>query len=241
MSGRRRAGRPWVGLLGVAVGSLLPVGPVWGADCVGDCNGDAMVAVTELVVLVNISVDAAPVSACSPGDRNGDGGVTVDEIVAGVKNALAGCPAPDPTATPVPPTATPTPGTTDMIPPTDAAALRAWLDAGTYRGWVAESAPHRSTGPHGGTVRTYLNDIVLESLQAGNAAHPAGSALVKELYFGGANVQLWAVSVKVQDDSDGGRGWYWWEGEGLSGVGLRTCTGCHGGGRDYVWTPFPLQ
>ena len=241
MSGRRRAGRPWVGLLGLAVGSLWPVGVVWGANCVGDCDGDAMVAVNELVVMVTISVGAAPASTCPPGDRNGDGDVTVDEIVAGVNNALEGCPAPNPTVTPVQPTATPTPGVSDMIPPTDPAALRAWLVAGTYHGWVTESARHPSTGPHGGTVRTYLNDIVLESLQAGNTAHPAGSALVKELYFGSDSVQLWAVSVKVQDDSDGGRGWYWWEGEGLSGVGLRACTGCHGGGRDYVWTPYPLQ
>jgi len=237
----RRVGRPLAGLVWLAVGLLEPAGVVRAADCVGDCNGDAMVAVNELVVMVNISVGAAPATACSPGDRNGDGDVTVDEIIAGVNNALDGCAGRTPTATPAVPTATPSPGAMDMVPPTDAAALRAWLEAGSYRGWVAESAPHPSTGPHGGTVRTYLNDIVLESLQAGNAAHPAGAALVKELYFGGDSVQLWAVSVKVEDDSAGGRGWYWWEGEGLSGVGLRACTSCHSRGRDYVWTPFPLQ
>ena len=109
-----------------------------------------------------------------------------------------------------------------------------------YKTWTAESGPHPSAGPHGATVRTFLNDVVLQSLAAGNTSHPAGSALVKELYFGGSTVQLWAVEVKVQDDSDGGRGWYWWEG-GTSGFGNPTCTGCHAGGRDYVLTPFPLQ
>jgi hypothetical protein len=175
----------------------------------------------------------------------------VDEVVAAVNNALHGCPQVDtptpaptltPTATDLPAMFTPTPTPASAVAvPTSSRELLAWLQAGMYKSWTAESAPHPSAGPHGATVRTFLNDLVLQSLAAGNAAHPTGSALVKELYFNGTTVQGWAVEVKVQDDSAGGRGWYWWEGEGLSGLGNPTCTGCHSAGRDYVLTPFPLQ
>ena len=44
--------------------------------------------------------------------------------------------------------------------------------------------------------------------------------------------------VKIQDDSDFGRGWYWYEFFGSSGggsIGNPGCTGCH------VRIPFPLQ
>ena len=52
--------------------------------------------------------------------------------------------------------------------------------------------------------------------------------------------------VKLQADSDAGRGWYWYElfGSGpppLQGVGHGVCTGCHSSGRDFVRIPFPLQ
>jgi hypothetical protein len=50
------------------------------------------VTVNELVILVNIALDDAAVSACSPGDRNQDGSVTIEEILAAVNAALSGCP-----------------------------------------------------------------------------------------------------------------------------------------------------
>ena len=42
--------------------------------------------------MVNIALGTAPVSACMAGDANGDGEITINEIVAGVNNALNGCP-----------------------------------------------------------------------------------------------------------------------------------------------------
>ncbi len=243
---RSRAALPW--LAGVLVLSGLLHGvPVSAAACPGDCNGNGSVTVDELVTGVNIALENASLSACPATDTSGDGMVTVNELVAAVSNALNGCPqidTPTPTATERQPTvtATATPTVAGPVPiPTTARELLAWLQAGNYLSWTAESAPHASAGPHGGKVRTFLNDTVLDSLSAGNASHPAGSALVKELYFGGDTVALWAVSVKVQDDSAGGRGWYWWEGVGLAGLGQPACTGCHAAGRDYVRTPFPLQ
>jgi len=43
--------------------------------------------------LVNIALEALPISACPPGDLNGDGEVTIDEILSAVNNALNSCPA----------------------------------------------------------------------------------------------------------------------------------------------------
>jgi len=60
--------------------------------CPGDCNGDGAVSINELVLAVNISLDASPLSACRAIDRNQSGTVTIDELVAAVSNAANGCP-----------------------------------------------------------------------------------------------------------------------------------------------------
>ncbi len=138
-------------------------------------------------------------------------------------------------------------GATQELPPRDSAEhLEAWLLAGSYKTWAAESGVHPSTGPHGGNVRTFVNAVALASLAAKNPEHPQDAATVKELY--GASLDQvvgYAVTVKTAPDSQGGATWYWYEridattyGDDL-GVGL--CTGCHGGGADYILTPFPLQ
>lgn len=61
------------------------------AVCAGDCNGDAVVTVDELVTMVNIALGIAPVNVCSAGDTNSDSGITIDEIIGAVNNALSGC------------------------------------------------------------------------------------------------------------------------------------------------------
>jgi hypothetical protein len=130
------------------------------------------------------------------------------------------------------------------VPPTGSAALRPWLEAGEYLDWTAESAPHASTGPHFGTVRTFVNGPLLDSLTAAGDPHPLDAAAVKELYGGGTEVVGWSVMVKVADGTGGGT-WYWLEYYAGStyadGVGDSLCTGCHGAGTDHVLTPFPLQ
>lgn len=142
----------------------------------------------------------------------------------------------------------PPPAASDAVP-TSSAELFAWLQAGRYRGFSAETAVHPSAGPHGGAVRTFVNGALERSLAAGGAAHPAGSAAVKELYAADRSTLTgWAVEVKLRDDSDGGRGWYWYEvfsttdgSRPIEGVGNTVCTGCHTQGDDYVRIPFPLQ
>jgi hypothetical protein len=133
--------------------------------------------------------------------------------------------------------------------PTSSAELFAWLQAGRYRGFAAESGVHPSAGPHGGSVRTFVNEALAASLAAGNASHPAGAAAVKELYASDRSTLTgWAVEVKLDDDSAGGAGWYWYEvfsttdgSRPIEGAGNSACTGCHAQGRDYVRIPFPLQ
>lgn len=138
-----------------------------------------------------------------------------------------------------------TTGVEEPLPPTNGAELVPWLEAGEYLGWTGESGVHDSSGPHFGGVRTYVNTVLLDSLEAGNAQHPIDAAAVKELYGEGGTVLGYSVTVKIQDDSAGGNGWYWYEDfEGTvyaDGIGDGLCTGCHGDGQDFFRSPYPLQ
>lgn len=133
--------------------------------------------------------------------------------------------------------------------PTSPMELFAYLKAGGYLAFPAESGIHSSTGPHGSKVRTYITPALEASLKAGNAEHPKNSATVKELYLNGTTVQGWAVMVKTQDTSNGGQGWYWYETfnatdptkYSTSGTGVALCYNCHAAGKDYFRSPFPLQ
>jgi hypothetical protein len=135
------------------------------------------------------------------------------------------------------------------LPPTEGLALLKWLQAGSYRKWPKESAPHRSMGPHKALVITYLNPTLDRSLDAKAATHPKGSAAVKELLDEVGQLAGWAVSVKSSAESEGGKGWYWYEllGTTSSGAvvsqahGEPLCSGCHTRGRDYVLIPHPLD
>ena len=133
--------------------------------------------------------------------------------------------------------------------PTSPMELFAYLKAGSYLGLPAESGIHTSTGPHGSKVRTFVTPALEASLSSGNTEHPINSATIKELYLNSTTVQGWAVEVKIQDKSDGGKGWYWYETfnatdptkYSTSGVGVALCYNCHSAGKDYFRSPFPLQ
>jgi hypothetical protein len=92
------------------------------SSCVGDCDGSGDVRVNELLVMVNIALGSADISACVAGDSNNDGSITINEILAAVNNALTGCvlssPTTTPTSTPLRPTTvtpTRTSGTTGLV------------------------------------------------------------------------------------------------------------------------------
>lgn len=67
------------------------------AGCAGDCNGDGVVGIDEVLTLVNIDLGTEGVSECLAGDRNGDGTITINELILAVNSALTDCPVP-PTA-----------------------------------------------------------------------------------------------------------------------------------------------
>lgn len=64
--------------------------------CAGDCTGDGMVTIDELVMCVNMALGGQGEAACPHCDPNADGGVTIDEVIAAVNAALNGCPMPAP-------------------------------------------------------------------------------------------------------------------------------------------------
>lgn len=133
--------------------------------------------------------------------------------------------------------------------PVGGSRLFGWLKAGSYKAFARESAVHLSIGPHG-SVRVYLNPTLEASLKASRETHPVNSAAVKEIYESDkTTLKGWAVSVKFQADSADGNGWYWYEvlsvTDGQSpvadGRGLSGCANCHGSGKDYLITRYPLQ
>jgi hypothetical protein len=63
--------------------------------CTGDCSGDGVVTIDELVLCVTMALGGTG-AACPPCDANADGAVTIDEVVAAVSAALNGCPMPPP-------------------------------------------------------------------------------------------------------------------------------------------------
>ncbi len=64
------------------------------ATCPGDCNGDGVVTVPEVVTVVNIALGSLPPSACPAADVAGDGSVGVGDAILAVQAALSGCPEP---------------------------------------------------------------------------------------------------------------------------------------------------
>jgi hypothetical protein len=132
--------------------------------------------------------------------------------------------------------------------PTDPDRLFAFLREGKYKSWARESEIRITNAPHNEHVLTYLNTILDESMKSGKSDHPAGSAAVKEMYDEAKNLAGWAVSVKTEGDSDGGKNWYWYEVTSpidpsqIVVEGPRLCISCHRrGGRDLVLVPYPLE
>ena len=59
--------------------------------CVGDCDGDATVAVGEIIRGVNIALGISPIESCPAFAGPGDTGVSVSRLVSAVNAALYGC------------------------------------------------------------------------------------------------------------------------------------------------------
>jgi hypothetical protein len=92
----RRGGSRRFGLGGVVALVLLrllmsPSAAV--AVCVGDCSGDGVVTVNEIVECVNVALGSADLSTCSACSSNGQP-VVIGDLVTAVNDALNGCPIP---------------------------------------------------------------------------------------------------------------------------------------------------
>jgi hypothetical protein len=59
--------------------------------CIGDCNGDGLVDIDELITGIGIALGRFPPHSCWGIDGNADGTVSVAELVDGVSNALDDC------------------------------------------------------------------------------------------------------------------------------------------------------
>jgi hypothetical protein len=132
--------------------------------------------------------------------------------------------------------------------PTTPGPLNAYLQAGSYKTWAAETAIHRAASPHPTNVRSFANPILEAAMRQGATNFPINSAVVKEIYDGANNLTTWAVSVKTATKGNADD-WYWYEAVSspananpiVSGNGLGSCAGCHSAGIDYVRTRFPFQ
>src|SRR5260221_9289588 len=64
--------------------------PARSQTCVGDCDQNGVVTITDLLLGVNIVLGEKPVSAC-PAFENSEGKVDMPQLIKGVNNALEGC------------------------------------------------------------------------------------------------------------------------------------------------------
>ena len=71
-------------------------------SCLGDCDGDGAVRINELLMMVNIALGDADVTACPAALVVGDETVEITALVGAVHAALNGCAAPAATPTAVP-------------------------------------------------------------------------------------------------------------------------------------------
>jgi hypothetical protein len=128
--------------------------------------------------------------------------------------------------------------------------LRQFVESGAYlgEGWVAEPEVHqdRGGGPHG-MVRIHFNDVLYESLKAGNQVHPRGSMVLKETYQSDG-LTLKGQMLDVKDvDANGEDQWVWWyrpnSTQGPAPTYFRGtdnfCAACHAPGVDYVLAAAP--
>ncbi len=73
-------------------GAVVVEEPPPPTPCVGDCNGDGMVAINELLLGVNIAAGSVPAAQC-PALSPGGEPPTISQLIQAVNAALGGCPA----------------------------------------------------------------------------------------------------------------------------------------------------
>ncbi len=122
--------------------------------------------------------------------------------------------------------------------PAGAASLLQRLRDQSYQEW--DRAPgygerRTSSAPHGDQVEIFVNDVVADSLGAGQALEswPVGSIVAKDGYADDGSLDLIAAMEKRED------GWYWAEWDGDDDTSIYSgkpaiCIDCHASGADSV-------
>ena len=87
---------PRIGRIVLAAATFLIVvaagaGGALAQSCVGDCDGDGLVGVNELVTGVGIALGRTPLAACPAFDFDNNGQVAISELTRAVANATDGC------------------------------------------------------------------------------------------------------------------------------------------------------
>lgn len=59
--------------------------------CAGDCDASGAVTVSEVVTLVNMALERAPMDRCAAGNIDRDQRITINEILTAVNRVLRGC------------------------------------------------------------------------------------------------------------------------------------------------------
>jgi len=125
-------------------------------------------------------------------------------------------------------------------PISSAAAIEAWLQAGSYKNWACEAQAQAPRAGSGHTPARICSSPLLELQGDGN--FPVGAASVKELFSNG-QLNGYALGVKVQAGNSADS-WFWYERIGSSTFANSTaaaiCENCHRTApRDRVFVTVP--
>jgi hypothetical protein len=73
--------------------TLAAAGTCRAQQCEGDCDGNGIVTINEVITSVNILLGNTPLTACPNADSDGDGAgqVTVPDVTYAVVHLLQGC------------------------------------------------------------------------------------------------------------------------------------------------------
>lgn len=118
-----------------------------------------------------------------------------------------------------------------QVPPSSATEMAVWLAAFESNGWAEdwvceEDFTEKTDGAAAihahGANRVCNNQALAAASLSGSEELPVGAAAVKFVERG------IYVEVKVDAESDGGNGWFWYAPNGeVAGTGLAACTACH--------------
>ncbi len=101
---------------------------------------------------------------------------------------------------------------------------------------------YKGTQPHGFYLRTYVNNIAYDAIQAKAGQYPDGAIIVKENYTPDKTLASITVMKKIAGYDPAGGDWFWAkynpDGSVAAEGKLQSCASCHARvkGQDYVYS-----